>query len=82
MAKKGSPEDANPRSERSAAPFVPKTTSIRTLSAAAHECRGCDLYKTATQIVVTVRLYSGLTESARMYTSRFRPSIVPVIRTG
>jgi DNA polymerase len=51
MAKKGSPEDANPRSERSAAPFVPKTTSIRTLSAAAHECRGCDLYKTATQIV-------------------------------
>ena len=51
MAKKGSPEDANPWSERSAAPFVPKTTSIRTLSAAAHECRGCDLYKTATQIV-------------------------------
>jgi uracil-DNA glycosylase len=51
MAKKGSPEDANPRSERSAAPFVPKTTSIRTLSAAAHECRGCDLYKTATQVV-------------------------------
>ena len=51
MAKKGSPEDANPRSERSAAPFVPETTSIRTLSAAANECRGCDLYKTATQIV-------------------------------
>jgi DNA polymerase len=36
---------------RSAAPFVPKTTSIRTLSAAAHGCRGCDLYKTATQVV-------------------------------
>src|SRR5204863_8040150 len=29
----------------------PKTTSIRTLTAAAHECRGCDLYKTATQVV-------------------------------
>src|ERR1700741_285713 len=49
MAKKGSPDDANPRSEGSAAPFVPKTSSVRTLSAAAHECRGCDLYKTATQ---------------------------------
>ena len=37
--------------KRSAAPFVPKTTSLRTLSAAAQECRGCDLYKTATQVV-------------------------------
>ena len=37
--------------ERSAAPFVPNTTSLKTLSAAAHECRGCDLYKTATQVV-------------------------------
>lgn len=36
---------------RSAAPFVPETTSVRTLSAAAHQCRGCDLYKTATQVV-------------------------------
>jgi DNA polymerase len=51
MAKKGSPNDANPGSERSAAPFVPKTTSIKALSAASHECRGCDLYKTATQVV-------------------------------
>lgn len=51
MAKKGSPDDANPGGDRSAAPFVPKTTSIRTLSAAAHECRGCDLYKAATQVV-------------------------------
>jgi uracil-DNA glycosylase len=51
MAKKGSPDDANPGGERSAAPFVPKSTSIRTLTAAAHECRGCDLYKTATQVV-------------------------------
>ncbi len=32
-------------------PFVPKTTSIRALSAAAQKCRGCDLYKTATQTV-------------------------------
>ncbi len=51
MAKKGSPDDANPGGERSAAPFVPKSTSIRTLTAAAHECRGCDLYKAATQVV-------------------------------
>jgi uracil-DNA glycosylase family protein len=51
MAKKGSPDDANPGGERSAAPFVPKTTSIKALSAASHECRGCDLYKTATQVV-------------------------------
>jgi DNA polymerase len=47
----GSPEDANRGGKRSAAPFVPATTSLRTLSAAAHECRGCDLYKTATQVV-------------------------------
>ena len=51
MAKHGSPDAANPRSDRSAAPFVPKTSSVRALSAAAHECRGCDLYKTATQVV-------------------------------
>jgi uracil-DNA glycosylase len=36
---------------RSAAPFVPDTTSLRTLSAAARECTGCDLYKNATQVV-------------------------------
>ena len=30
---------------------MPKTTSVRALSAAAHACRGCDLYKTATQVV-------------------------------
>src|SRR5216110_450854 len=39
------------KTQTSAAPFVPKTTSIRTLTAASHECRGCDLYKTATQVV-------------------------------
>ena len=37
--------------DKSAAPFVPNTTSVRTLSAAAEECRGCDLYKSATQVV-------------------------------
>ncbi len=36
---------------RTAAPFVPDSTSLRTLAAAAHGCRGCDLYKTATQVV-------------------------------
>ena len=51
MAKKGSSDDANSGGDRSAAPFVPKSASIRTLAAAAHECRGCDLYKTATQVV-------------------------------
>ena len=37
--------------DRTAAPFVPKTTSLKVLSAASHECRGCDLYKSATQVV-------------------------------
>jgi uracil-DNA glycosylase len=35
----------------SAAPFVPPSTSLKTLEAAAEKCRGCDLYKTATQVV-------------------------------
>ncbi len=53
MAKKsaGSPDDANPSGTRTAAPFVPESTNVRVLNAAAHECRGCDLYKTATQVV-------------------------------
>ena len=34
-----------------AAPFVPDTTSLRALEDAAQECRGCDLYKHATQAV-------------------------------
>jgi DNA polymerase len=42
---------ANPVRERSAAPYVPRTTSVRTLNTAAQNCRGCDLYKTATQAV-------------------------------
>jgi uracil-DNA glycosylase len=48
---KGRPNNANPGAERSAAPFVPTTTGIRVLGAAAQKCRGCDLYKTATQVV-------------------------------
>jgi DNA polymerase len=39
------------KTPRTAAPFVPKTTSIGALHTAAHACRGCDLYKTATQVV-------------------------------
>ncbi len=34
-----------------AAPFVPASRSLRTLGAAARACRGCDLYKHATQVV-------------------------------
>ena len=37
--------------DKTAAPFVPKTTSLKVLRAAAHQCRGCDLYKSATQVV-------------------------------
>lgn len=41
-------------SSQSAEPWVPATTSLRTLGAAAQECRGCDLYKHATQAVFGV----------------------------
>ena len=41
----------NRGSAKTAAPFVPDTTSVRVLNAAAHTCRGCDLYKAATQVV-------------------------------
>ena len=34
-----------------AAPFVPDTTRLRVLGHAARQCRGCDLYKHATQAV-------------------------------
>jgi len=53
VAKKhaGSPDDAGPAGAGSAAPFVPETRSVRTLAAAAQQCRGCDLYKNATQVV-------------------------------
>ena len=37
--------------ERSAADFFPKRVTLRTLTEAARECRGCDLYRDATQTV-------------------------------
>ena len=40
-----------PKTTGSAAPFVPNTTSIAKLRAAAQKCTGCDLYKNATQAV-------------------------------
>jgi DNA polymerase len=40
--------------KRSAEPFVPKTTSLKVLRGAAQRCRGCDLYKRATQAVFGV----------------------------
>jgi uracil-DNA glycosylase len=42
---------AEARGERSAAPFVPNTRNLRALGVAAQGCRGCDLYRTATQVV-------------------------------
>jgi DNA polymerase len=42
---------SRPDSTTTAAPFVPRTTSLRALTAAARDCRGCDLYKHATQVV-------------------------------
>src|SRR5215217_5931520 len=41
----------DPTDERGAEPFVPDSASLPELSAAVHECRGCDLYKDATQAV-------------------------------
>jgi uracil-DNA glycosylase family protein len=38
-------------SPHSAAPFVPRTSSLKALRDAAETCRGCDLYKHATQTV-------------------------------
>ena len=38
-------------SEPGAGSFVPKSRSLRTLSAAAEGCRGCELYRNATQTV-------------------------------
>jgi DNA polymerase len=35
----------------SAAPFVPASASLKTLGVAAEKCHGCDLYKSATQVV-------------------------------
>jgi uracil-DNA glycosylase len=36
---------------RSAADFLPPRVTLRTLAAAARDCRGCDLYRNATQTV-------------------------------
>jgi DNA polymerase len=58
-SRRGSRDDANQGPARSAAPFVPNTTSLIALAAAAGECRGCDLYKTATQAVFGVGPKSG-----------------------
>jgi DNA polymerase len=38
--------------DEGAAPFVPQTKSLRALEEAAQSCRGCDLYKRATQAVL------------------------------
>jgi uracil-DNA glycosylase family protein len=50
VAKK-SPAGGDAGGAGSAAPFVPSSKSLRTLRAAAEACRGCDLYKFATQVV-------------------------------
>ena len=39
------------RNPDGATPFVPRTTSLQRLASAAHDCRGCELYKDATQAV-------------------------------
>lgn len=38
-------------SESGAAPYVPRSRSVRVLAAAAQECRGCELYANATEAV-------------------------------
>ena len=40
---------ARPAKPRGAEPFVPKTSSLRRLAAAVDDCRGCSLYRGATQ---------------------------------
>ena len=45
------PDAASGDDRRGAEPFVPETTSIPTLSGAVQQCRGCDLYRDATQAV-------------------------------
>jgi DNA polymerase len=42
---------AHGEQEDSAAPFVPQSASLPELGSAVQECRGCDLYKDATQAV-------------------------------
>jgi DNA polymerase len=44
-------EKLEARTAGGAEPFVPRTTSLRTLASASQGCRGCDLYRHATQAV-------------------------------
>jgi uracil-DNA glycosylase family protein len=46
----GSPQ-AVPKVTQSAAPFVPQERTLPVLAAAVQQCRGCDLYRHATQAV-------------------------------
>ena len=41
-----------PRPAQSAAAYVPETHSLTVLRGAAQDCRGCDLYRNATQAVL------------------------------
>jgi uracil-DNA glycosylase len=52
-ARKAARASATPpaKSAASAAPFVPKERSLPVLANAAQKCRGCDLYRNATQAV-------------------------------
>jgi DNA polymerase len=45
------PGSASGEAGAGAAPFVPETSDLATLAAAAASCRGCDLYRNATQTV-------------------------------
>jgi DNA polymerase len=52
MGAKSNPTGARLDPAAGAAPFVPPSTSLRVLDEAAQHCRGCDLYKHATQAVL------------------------------
>lgn len=45
------PERSTPKQKRSAADFLPSKRTLDDLRAAARSCKGCDLYKNATQTV-------------------------------
>jgi len=49
--KRADPGEHRQASAESAEPFVPDSRSLATLGAAAESCRGCDLYRNATQTV-------------------------------
>jgi uracil-DNA glycosylase len=51
MKQRRDPAGAGPAAPRSAKAWVPATRSLRELAGAASACQGCDLYKTATQVV-------------------------------